>query len=71
MVEGCRVISVGRFHIDGKGAGRVYIPKEVAQKLKLQSGERILIILEGTNLVIKPLLEEADEGGCDLNEETD
>lgn len=50
-------VSVGRFHIDRKGAGRIYIPKDVTQKIRFRSGDRVLVVLEGSRLIIKPLLE--------------
>jgi bifunctional DNA-binding transcriptional regulator/antitoxin component of YhaV-PrlF toxin-antitoxin module len=52
-------LGVGRYHIDQKGAGRIYIPKALVKTLDFKSGEQILIKSRGNRLEILKL----EEGG--------
>ncbi len=57
MTENCREaisMDVGRYHIDQKGTGRIYVPKALVEVLDFKSGDRVLIrIVNRSKLVIE------------------
>jgi|Deesub1362B_J571_1020462.scaffolds.fasta_scaffold05149_4 AbrB family looped-hinge helix DNA binding protein len=55
MVDSGNMVEVGRYYKDGKGAGRVYIPKKLAEKLCFKSGERIIIKVTQSCIEIRKL----------------
>jgi hypothetical protein len=46
------LIEITRIYIDAKGAGRLYIPKEVALQLGCHNKEKMLLNLEGGVLAV-------------------
>ncbi len=67
MTEFCRgsmvELEVGRYHIDKKGTGRIYVPKALVKILGFKSGDRVMIkVINNNKLVIekfeKAVLEE-------------
>ncbi|WP_290624078.1 MULTISPECIES: AbrB/MazE/SpoVT family DNA-binding domain-containing protein [unclassified Archaeoglobus] len=36
-------VGVGRYHIDQKGTGRIYVPKALVKILDFENGEQVLI----------------------------
>ena len=52
------MIGIGKFHKDSKGAGRIYIPKEIVKNLNYESGDRLLIKIVDSRIEIRKLTEE-------------
>ncbi|RLI80392.1 hypothetical protein DRP05_01040 [Archaeoglobales archaeon] len=55
VITGEKMIGVGKFHRDNKGAGRFYIPKELAKKLNFENGEQTIIEISETKIEIRRL----------------
>ena len=54
MVEGGNMAGVGRIYVDGKGAGRLYIPKELMSSLTFENRGKVLIrVVNRSKLVIE------------------
>lgn len=46
---------VGKLFIDNKGAGRLYIPKSMMEKLSFENGEKVKLTLTDGILVVEKL----------------
>ena len=63
MTEFCRVgvveLEVGRYHVDKKGTGRIYVPKALVKVLGFKSGDRVLIRVVSSDKLVIEKFEEA------------
>ncbi len=48
-------VGVGRYHIDQKGSGRIYVPKSLVKVLEFKSGEQVLIKICENKIEVKKL----------------
>ena len=52
-MESAELIEISRIYVDTKGAGRLYIPKEIVSQLGCRNKEKMLLNLEGKVLAVK------------------
>ncbi len=51
-MEGDELIAMGKIYVDSKGAGRLYVPKEIVSSMGYRNREKVLLTLEGSDLKV-------------------
>ncbi len=49
----CNNVGVGKVYIDKYGAGRVYITKELMNKVRFSNREQVIVIVENDKIIVK------------------
>jgi bifunctional DNA-binding transcriptional regulator/antitoxin component of YhaV-PrlF toxin-antitoxin module len=50
------MVDVGTYHIDDDGAGRIYVPKKIAEAIGFDSKTKVTVRYEDGKLVVEKLV---------------